>query len=35
MVNIAALAGYAPAEGEGVVVRADSDGFAVVGTVLP
>lgn len=35
MVNIAELAGYAPAEGEGVVVRADGDGFAVVGTVLP
>jgi phosphohistidine phosphatase SixA len=35
MVNIAALAGYAPAEGEGVVVRAEGDGFAVIGTVLP
>jgi phosphohistidine phosphatase SixA len=35
MVNIAALAGYAPAEGEGVVVRAEGDGFLVIGTVLP
>jgi phosphohistidine phosphatase SixA len=35
MVNIAELAGYAPAEGEGVVLRIDGDGLVVVGTILP
>lgn len=35
MVNIAELAGYAPDQGEGVVVHFTGDGFAVIGTVLP
>jgi phosphohistidine phosphatase SixA len=35
MVNIAELAGYAPAEGEGVVLRDDGGRFVVVGTILP